>query len=210
MRAYPYGDDPQYEDLEAEFVQPELLGDDGQTEIEHLYDLLAGLLDWQPASRLGVEGGVDRLKAHPYWAGVDWELVDAKRMPSPLRKYTRDKAAKRLKATAGGAEIDLSNQAGVSITSNLNSAFAETQKIKMMRRIAEEAEDELREQGTSKAAVNSHLDSFGFTRRRRLSEEERQLVDKMYAMDVSKWEFVSEHAVAVEYVEMAANVVSAV
>ena len=58
--------------------------------------------------------------------------------------------------------------------------------------------------------MNGHLDSFGFTRRRRLSEEERQLVDKMYAMDVSKWEFVSEHAVAVEYVEMAANVVSAV
>ena len=30
LQAYPYGDDPQYEDLEAEFVQPELLGDDGQ------------------------------------------------------------------------------------------------------------------------------------------------------------------------------------
>ena len=57
-KAYPFGREPKYKDVAREFRQPGLRDEKGQ-ETPYLYDLLTGLLDWQPASRLGgTEGGV--------------------------------------------------------------------------------------------------------------------------------------------------------
>lgn len=54
--------------------------------------------------RLGAdEGGIESLKANPFWQSADWELVEHKRLPSPLKVYAsrvaeRHKEAKPLKA----------------------------------------------------------------------------------------------------------------
>ena len=52
-QSYPYGAEPEYKDVESEFRQPRLVDEATKAEIPHLYDLLAGLLDWDPRSRLG-------------------------------------------------------------------------------------------------------------------------------------------------------------
>lgn len=51
-KTFPFGRQPAYEDLEAEFAQPALIDEDG-SEVPHLYDLIVGLLDWDPSSRCG-------------------------------------------------------------------------------------------------------------------------------------------------------------
>lgn len=73
--------------MEKEFLQPRLLGDDGE-EIPHLFDLITGLLDWDQTQRLGD----DTIREQPYWMGADWEVVDRRRMPSPLLPLLRKEA----------------------------------------------------------------------------------------------------------------------
>ncbi|KAK3130391.1 hypothetical protein QOZ80_6BG0492920 [Eleusine coracana subsp. coracana] len=40
-----------------------------------LADLVARLLEKDPARRLGFAGGADEVRAHPFFAGVDWEML---------------------------------------------------------------------------------------------------------------------------------------
>jgi protein-serine/threonine kinase len=40
-----------------------------------LADLITRLLDKEPARRLGLAGGADEVRAHPFFAGVAWELL---------------------------------------------------------------------------------------------------------------------------------------
>ena len=92
-KAYPFGLHPAYEDVSTEFVQPTLLADDRVTEVAHLYDLLTGLLDWDPLNRFGGDAErIEALRAHPYWLDADWELADAGLMPSPLRQFAEQQS----------------------------------------------------------------------------------------------------------------------
>ena len=58
---------------------------------------LSGLLERDPAKRLGAAGGIAQLKQHAFFKGVDWKAVEAKKIPVP---YVPEVAA----AAAGGKE----------------------------------------------------------------------------------------------------------
>ena len=185
-KAWPYGESPEYADVAAEFVQPKLLDSNGQ-EVPHMYDVLSGLLDWDPATRLGIDGGHDALRDHPYWGAVDWELVESKRVASPLQQLVAERIAKRVKkwdaeiAGVGGTTRAADRTASV-MTSLKRS---QDQQMVVDKRKGENTNDAI-------AAADDKL----------VEQEERLLLDG--------WDFVSEHALAQEYVEMAAHVVSIV
>ena len=61
-QALPFGEAPRYVDLNREFRQPSLVDEATGLEHPHLFDLLVGLLDWNPADRLG---GDDSRALHP-------------------------------------------------------------------------------------------------------------------------------------------------
>lgn len=46
-------------------------------------DALTKYMDKTPASRLGVRGGLDEIRRHPWFAGVDWAALESKRLTSP-------------------------------------------------------------------------------------------------------------------------------
>ncbi|KAL1924232.1 uncharacterized protein VTP21DRAFT_7267 [Calcarisporiella thermophila] len=50
---------------------------------EDAADLIWGLLQRDPAKRLGSAEGAAAIKAHPYFASLDWEAVRAKRVAAP-------------------------------------------------------------------------------------------------------------------------------
>ena len=152
-----------------------------------MYDVLSGLLDWDPATRLGIDGGHDALRDHPYWGAVDWELVESKRVASPLQQLVAERIAKRVKkwdaeiAGVGGTTRAADRTASV-MTSLKRS---QDQQMVVDKRKGENTNDAI-------AAADDKL----------VEQEERLLLDG--------WDFVSEHALAQEYVEMAAHVVSIV
>jgi serine/threonine protein kinase len=89
----PFGDEPPFADVQAEYRDPELLDEDG-IEVPHLYDLLSSLLDWSPDDRTGDTN----LREHAYWGVADWELADRGRLPSKLLSET-DMRARRASQT---------------------------------------------------------------------------------------------------------------
>jgi serine/threonine protein kinase len=188
-KRYPFGDDPQYADVAAEFVQPALLGDDGETEIPYLYDLVAGLLDWNPSDRLGVtDAGVSTLKQNPYWDGTDWELAAIGRLPSPLQALVRQRIAKRSRKEAEEAMLNPAKLAEIvtALTKDLN-ASQEVERKTGIRR--------------SHTGIYDKEEEGEGSRSTRPMEP---LVDD----EVEGWEFTSEHAIAQEYIAMASQVVS--
>ena len=189
-KCYPYGDEPKYESVEAEYVQPDLLGDDGVIEIPELYDLLAGLLDWNPESRLIGE----ELMGHAYWRSrsgepADWEIVENRRLPSPLLAVAQERmefrAAMEREAEEGGSGSFVRRR--MSITA---SAVA----------------TELSEAAANQAKVDqiSDADLLGKSR----SQESANLLELENQMRVEDWEFSSHHAIANEYIESHQDVVS--
>ncbi|XP_020197559.1 serine/threonine-protein kinase UCN [Aegilops tauschii subsp. strangulata] len=54
--------------------EPEFSADVGRRWPD-LTDLIARLLDKDPARRLGFSGGADEVRAHPFFAGVAWDLL---------------------------------------------------------------------------------------------------------------------------------------
>ena len=58
-----------------------LLPADCSSAVSHL---LRGLLDKNPKTRLGAQGGVEQIKAHPWLRDVDWDLVLSKSMQPPI------------------------------------------------------------------------------------------------------------------------------
>ena len=182
---YPYGDRPKYEDLNEEYVQPELLGDDGVTEVPELFDLLAGLLDWSPEARLVG----DELKEHLYWnpngKPVDWEIIEERKMPSPLLPIARERmdnvAAMEREAEAGGT--------GSFARRRMSVTTAEV-AMELSRAAAEQASvDEMNEN-----------DDMSFESRKSKSEKQK-LYELENEMRVEDWEFNSHHAIAAEYLE---------
>lgn len=55
-----------------------------RTSDPHLLDLIVGLLAQDPTQRYGASGGARRIMRHPYFKGVDWERLYARK--SPLAK----------------------------------------------------------------------------------------------------------------------------
>lgn len=173
---YPFGSEPAYEDAQEEYVQPELLDEHG-VEVPHLYDLLSGLLDWDPSQRLGgTAPSLVQLKADPYWGAADWEIADARRLPSPLVEIVKGVAEEaERKATASTA-------AGTDLA-------------------AEEVVRQWAQSEARQAEVNAAIDAA--TEGNELSAAQQALVDSEGGMNVEGWEFVSEHAIAQEYISSA-------
>jgi len=187
-KSYPFGDDPKFESLEEEFIQPVLLAHDGESEIPHLYEFLAGLLDWDPKERLG---GVT-LRSHPYFEAADgqpadWELVEQRRLPSPLRHFVRRQisrmAAKEKAANEreqGWHQRRMSHTAS-KMAKDLSNAAAEQAKVDGM--------DLERGEGNASRASEA-------------------LADLESEMRVEDWEFSSAHAISREYLDSQHDVVS--
>ena len=98
---------------------PKCVDENGKADAD-LLDLLKRLLVWQPAKRLGFDasGGRAAIRAHPYWKEPEWELVDARQLPSPMRPWlarrmkprddnkTRKQQAAALKTASQMARVD--------------------------------------------------------------------------------------------------------
>ena len=82
----PFGAKPEFVNFGLEYRKPTGVSSD-------LADLLLGLLQWDPHERLGgpARGGVAALKSHPYWRNADWELVEWRRLPSPLLSLVQER-----------------------------------------------------------------------------------------------------------------------
>ena len=94
----PFGEDPRFADHKAEWRKPKLFVTEEGKDDKPLLDLVKGLLDWRPEKRLG--GGkhactpkaLDEVRGHKYWGQPEWPLVEACRLPSPLRPYVDARA----------------------------------------------------------------------------------------------------------------------
>jgi len=186
-KKYPFGEEPKYENVEAEFVQPELVDESGH-EVLHMYDLVAGLLDWAPTTRLGGSaGGEAELRNHAYWGvDTDWELVEARRMPSPMKLLVE----KRI-VSAREREEETSKRSRISLD------FSGEDVDYKAAKIAERMEDAQRLSKRADAADDETANG-----------NDRRLMDMDAELSVEGWEFVSEHALAQEYVENASTIVS--
>mmetsp|Transcript_69204 Transcript_69204/g.137241 ORF Transcript_69204/g.137241 Transcript_69204/m.137241 type:complete len:260 (-) Transcript_69204:290-1069(-) len=215
-KAFPFGRNPRFKNMEEEFRKPNLLDwtsvtphdmeDEGDgegnksrerssvipayfKEVDHaddLYDLLAGLLDWEPNERL--QG--DAVKQHPYWRSsdgeaADWELVDGKRQPSPLKHLVRERVAarraeaKRVRHAGGDTEARMTSRAR-SVAKELSNAAA-------MQAAVDDALEEDTPEPTKDLEEMMHMEE---------------------TMRVDGWEFSSPYAIAREYMESNKQVVT--
>ena len=182
-KRYPFGPSPKYLDVEREFKQPMLLDEDGKQEMPHLYDLLSGLLDWEPQTRLGhstagdVEVGIAAMQAHPFWGypgtAPDWELIDQRLIPSPLLSIVRE----RLFAWE-------------------SKGHSEARQAALLDRI--------------KLADARAANRAGPEATPGLAEESAGPEDLDFGMHVDDWDFCSSHAIALEYVEAHSHCVAVV
>jgi len=89
----PFGDDPRFMNARNEYRKPHMLNEKGQYD-ELLHDMVLRLLEWTPDKRLGARGS-DEIKKHKYWNEPEWQLVDARKMPSPLQAYVQGRSGPR-------------------------------------------------------------------------------------------------------------------
>jgi serine/threonine protein kinase len=66
------------------------------TKDEKLLDLVKRLTDWDAKKRLGNDAqgtsvAARDVKGHPYWQSPEWQLVEMRRLPSPLKMYMHSK-----------------------------------------------------------------------------------------------------------------------
>ena len=199
----PFGEEPEYEtNFAAEYAQPALRAADGTSEVPHLRLLLERLLHWDPDRRLSSEADVC---AHPYWSGggaaaagagdddgsedaaVDWELAAHRRLPSPLKQVVTERIAARQRKWADESFAS-AGKLPKAVTQLVNDFNASQQQ----QRLIEQRRQELEE--TEGGGENVR----------------EALLERDDSMRVEGWEFVSEHAVVQEYIEMAASVVTVV
>jgi len=193
-KAWPFGASPVYTDVGNEFVNPLLLDVDGSTEIPHMFDLLSGLLDWAPKGRLG--GGAAGSKdviAHPYWGEADWELIANARMRSPLIQIARQ----RLDAWENKEKVDLDNARRHS-THERRLSFEEAMEVSA--KLAEARSEQQRLDEFNKGGIRSSKSDR--------SSEMQKLAELEIEMQVDDCAFNSHNAIADEYVESHADVVS--
>ena len=51
---------------------------------EETKDIIKKLLEKNPKKRLGSNGGLEEIKKHPFFAGVQWEMIEQKKVPAPF------------------------------------------------------------------------------------------------------------------------------
>jgi serine/threonine protein kinase len=51
---------------------------------EDIKDLLSKLLEKDPKNRIGTDGGVDEIMAHPWFAGFDFDGLEKKELDAPF------------------------------------------------------------------------------------------------------------------------------
>jgi serine/threonine protein kinase len=204
-KAYPFGAQPEYNDMASEFVQPRLLLDDGETEVPNMYDLLAGLLDWDASTRLGAidgPGSMEALLGHPYWLnfhsdtlndvfnsdeGVDWALVGERKLRSPLAGIAR----RRLNEWKGKEKESGTHQA------TLKQRRISSGTIDVVSSLNQAQSDQKQIDSFNLAGGTEDADAKTMT-----------LMSQEIEYSVDGWEFTSTHAIAAEYVESHADVVS--
>uniref|UniRef100_A0A0E0AXB8 non-specific serine/threonine protein kinase n=1 Tax=Oryza glumipatula TaxID=40148 RepID=A0A0E0AXB8_9ORYZ len=54
---------------------------DSRRRLPELTDLISRLLERDPMKRLGYQGGADEVRAHPFFAGVAWDMLDVVSRP---------------------------------------------------------------------------------------------------------------------------------
>ncbi len=59
---------------------------------EEAKSICAGLLARDPAQRLGARGGVEEVKQHPFFAGVEWDKIYAKQVEPPFKPKLKSEA----------------------------------------------------------------------------------------------------------------------
>lgn len=52
--------------------------------------ILSALLDRDPKTRLGSNGDANEVKSHPFFAGIDWEKLARKEVPTPFKPITTE------------------------------------------------------------------------------------------------------------------------
>ena len=179
----PFGRSPKFESLSDEYRQPDLLDEYG-VEIPELYDLLAGLLDWSPDERFGVQA----LRSHPYFTSgnADWELADRGRMPSPMMRAFDTRKGSAAEKWPSAKRVLASGPA------------------KSDARALDIASDLARSQQLANLA-DGDVPSGGIS-----LKQKEELEAQAFELHVEGWEYVSEHALAREYVMGAADVISIV
>jgi len=90
----PFGDDPKFQNARQEYRKPAMLNEKGKTD-DILHDLVLRLLEWAPAKRLGTAEGSAAIKKHKYWGDIEWQLVDGRKLASPLKHYVQNRSGPR-------------------------------------------------------------------------------------------------------------------
>lgn len=181
--AMPYGSDPLFVSLQDEFRNPLLLDEDG-VEVPHLYDMLAALLDWDPQGRLADDNVCD----HAYWGeNTDWELADRGRLPSPMMPAIEAQRSSRSSS---------SEKSKGKRNSRNRVSVADAQSLVIAKSLAT----------SQKKAQQAEEASFKVD----ADDVSNDLAREAIEMHVEGWDFVSEHALAREYVISAADVISIV
>lgn len=71
-------DSPEYAILFQEIPFPGFINPEAK-------DLISKLLDVNPKSRLGSNGGAKEIKEHPFFEGIDWDLLEQKHIEPPYK-----------------------------------------------------------------------------------------------------------------------------
>ena len=75
---------------------------------DHAEDLVKGLLHQDHTKRLGSgPNGVREIQRHPYWHGIEWELVPLKKYDSPCKELKEPKQSKKKRQEKENAAIEV-------------------------------------------------------------------------------------------------------
>jgi len=186
-KEYPFGECPiAYRSMTDEYVQPVLLDDDGESEVPGMFDLLAGLLDWNPDQRFGHSAAAeDELMQHEYWLDMygnppDWELINKRLLPSPLLPIATERVGRWARKEAEEGGVDSIDKVSEELAKDLAHARDETDQA---------------------LAAAEHNES-------NQSDKDLKLMETESEYNVEDWEFSSEHAIQSEYRENHEEVVS--
>ncbi len=194
----PYGDDPPYASKakrDAEWRKPtRLLKADAQ-----LAGLVTRLLAWEPKVRLGTKGGVAEVQAHAWWGqagAVEWELVEGRRLPSPLKALLEGRAAQR--------EEKLASQRAKAVETAANLARARG----ALSDDAPKPSSKIKADRLGQFHRGQHPHSTEAGGGGGGGGKARKKPAQRKAADVKGWDFVSPHAITQEYTDNLTSMVS--
>ena len=195
----PFGDDPPYESkaerASASRPPTRLVRSDKQ-----LSDLVQRLLAWEPRERLGSVasggGGASEVRAHGWWGeDLEWELVEGRRLPSPLRPFLAARAAPR--------EEKLEAQRSKALETAAALARARGASV-----VPPGPPSSKNREGRSRATVGRRLPARLEEGGKAAGKPPALTPAQRKALVVDEWDFASPHAITQEYVDNLTNVVS--